>query len=134
MELSGIEFEKITKVILEKYLKESLSNPFQVEIGYNIKKNHKFDLGNSNYVIECKNYEWTKNNNNPSGKISTLRETLFYFTLAPKNYKKILVLKRSKLKNNETILDYFTRLNRYLIPDDLILLEINIETNEIIQK
>lgn len=134
MVLKGTEFEKTTKLLLEKYLKEHLENPFQVEIGYLIKKKHKFDLGNSNYIVECKNYEWTKSNNNPSAKISTLRETILYFSLAPKNYKKILVLKKSQLKNNETILDYFIRLNKYLIPDDLILLEVDIETMEIIKK
>ncbi|MEG1451032.1 MAG: hypothetical protein RSC62_09580 [Cetobacterium sp.] len=134
MVLKGTEFEKTTKLLLEKYLKEHLENPFQVEIGYLIKKKHKFDLGNSNYIVECKNYEWTKSNNNPSAKISTLRETILYFSLAPKNYKKILVLKKSHLKNNETILDYFIRLNKYLIPNDLVLLEVDIETMEIIKK
>lgn len=130
----GTEFEKITKILLEEYLKEYLNNPFQVEIGYLVKKKHKFDLGNSNYIIECKNYEWTKSNNNPSAKFSTLRETILYFSLAPKNYKKILVLKKSQLKNNETILDYFIRLNKYLIPNDLILLEIDTETKNITKK
>lgn len=37
-------------------------------------------------------------------KISTLREVILYFLLAPKNYKKILVLNKSSLKNNETLL------------------------------
>lgn len=132
--LTGNEFEKIVKNILEEYLKEKLEKQKKIEIGYSIKKEHKFDLGNENYIIECKSYEWTKNKNNPSGKISTLRETILYFSLVPKSYKKILVLKKSSLKNNETIFDYFIRLNSHLIPEDLILLEIDIENNEVVTK
>ncbi|WP_300344483.1 hypothetical protein [Fusobacterium sp.] len=130
----GNDFEKIAKQLLEEYLKEKLEKQKKVEIGFKVKKEHKFDLGNDNYLIECKSYKWTKENNIPSAKISTLRETLYYFFLAPKNYKKILILEKSNLKNNETILDYFLRLNLHLIPEELILLEIDIENKKIIQK
>lgn len=130
----GNDFEEIAKNILEKYLNEKLENPKKVDIGFKIKKEHKFDLGNDKYLIECKSYNWTKENNIPSAKISTLRETLYYFFLAPKEYNKILILEKSNLKNGETILDYFLRLNLHLIPEDLIFLELDVENKKIIRK
>lgn len=126
---NGEELEKISKYLLEEYFKEELERQKSVEIGISKKKEHKFDLGNYNYLIECKYCEWTKGRNNPSGKISTLREVILYFLLAPKNYKKILVLNKSSLKNNETILDYFLRLNKHLISDDFIFFEVDMKNN-----
>ncbi|OFL94319.1 hypothetical protein [Fusobacterium sp. HMSC073F01] len=133
-EKKGEEFERISKCLLEEYLKEELEIQKKVEIGLSIKKEHKFDFGNSDYLVECKAYDWTKGKNTPSGKISTLKETLLYFLLAPKSYKKVLVLKKSKIKNSETLLDYFIRLNRYLISDDLMFFEIDEENSTIENK
>ena len=119
----GSKFEEVTKLLLEEYLQEKLEEQKKIEIGFEEKREHRFDLGNSNYLIECKAFEWTAKNNNPSGKISTLRETLYYFLLAPKEYRKILVLKKSRVKNGETVLDYFIRLNYHLIPQDVEIFE-----------
>ena len=130
----GSKFEEVTKLLLEEYLQEKLEEQKKVEIGFEEKKEHRFDLGNSNYLIECKAYEWTKENNSPSAKLSTLRETLYYFFLAPKNYKKILVLKKSGVKNGETVLDYFIRLNYHLIPKDVEIFEIDMDKKLLIKK
>lgn len=130
----GSKFEEVTKLLLEEYLHEKLEEQKKVEIGFEERKEHRFDLGNSNYLIECKAFEWTVKNNNPSGKLSTLRETLCYFFLAPKNYKKILVLKKSGVKNGETVLDYFIRLNYHLIPKDVEIFEIDMDKKLLIKK
>ena len=130
----GSKFEEVTKLLLEEYLQEKLEEQKKVEIGFEEKREHRFDLGNSNYLIECKAYEWTKENNNPSAKLSTLRETLHYFFLAPKNYKKILVLKKSRVKNGETVLDYFIRLNYHLIPKDVEIFEIDMDKKLLVKK
>lgn len=130
----GSKFEEVTKLLLEEYLQEKLEKQKKVEIGFEEKREHRFDLGNSNYLIECKAYEWTKDNNSPSAKLSTLRETLYYFFLAPKNYKKILVLKKSGVKNGETVLDYFIRLNYHLIPRDVEIFEIDMDKKLLIKK
>ena len=130
----GSKFEEVTKLLLEEYLQEKLEEQKKVEIGFEEKREHRFDLGNSNYLIECKAYEWTKENNNPSAKLSTLRETLYYFFLAPKNYKKILVLKKSRVKNGETVLDYFIRLNYHLIPKDVEIFEIDMDKKLLVKK
>ena len=120
--------------ISQKELSIVLEKQKKVEIGFEEKREHRFDLGNSNYLIECKAYEWTKDNNSPSAKLSTLRETLYYFFLAPKNYKKILVLKKSGVKNGETVLDYFIRLNYHLIPRDVEIFEIDMDKKLLIKK
>lgn len=130
----GSKFEEVTKLLLEEYLHEKLEEQKKVEIGFEERKEHRFDLGNSNYLIECKAFEWTKENNSPSAKLSTLRETLYYFFLAPKNYKKILVLKKSGVKNGETVLDYFIRLNYHLIPKDVEIFEIDMDKKLLIKK
>lgn len=130
----GSKFEEVTKLLLEEYLQEKLEEQKKVEIGFEEKREHRFDLGNSNYLIECKAYEWTKENNSPSAKLSTLRETLYYFFLAPKEYKKILVLKKSGVKNGETVLDYFIRLNYHLIPKDVEIFEIDMDKKLLIKK
>lgn len=132
--LKGSRFEEVTKLLLEEYLQEKLEEQKKVEIGFEEKREHRFDLGNSNYLIECKAFEWTKENNSPSAKLSTLRETLYYFFLAPKNYKKILVLKKSGVKNGETVLDYFIRLNYHLIPKDVEIFEIDMNKKLLIKK
>ena len=130
----GSRFEEVTKLLLEEYLQEKLEEQKKIEIGFEEKREHRFDLGNSNYLIECKAFEWTAKNNNPSGKISTLRETLYYFLLAPKEYRKILVLKKSRVKNGETVLDYFIRLNYHLIPQDVEIFEIDMDKKLLIKK
>lgn len=132
--LKGSRFEEVAKLLLEEYLQEKLEEQKKVEIGFEEKKEHRFDLGNSNYLIECKAFEWTAKDNNPSGKFSTLRETLYYFLLAPKEYKKILVLKKSRVKNGETVLDYFIRLNYHLIPKDVEIFEIDMDKRLIVKK
>lgn len=130
----GSKFEEVTKLLLEEYLQEKLEEQKKIEIGFEEKREHRFDLGNSNYLIECKAFEWTAKNNNSSGKFSTLRETLYYFLLAPKEYRKILVLKKSRVKNGETVLDYFIRLNYHLIPQDVEIFEIDMDKKLLIKK
>lgn len=130
----GSKFEEVTKLLLEEYLQEKLEEQKKIEIGFEEKREHRFDLGNSNYLIECKAFEWTAKNNNPSGKFSTLRETLYYFLLAPKEYRKILVLKKSRVKNGETVLNYFIRLNYHLIPQEVEIFEIDMDKKLLIKK
>ncbi len=57
-----------------------LTYEYRVDVGLSskYKKQHAFDLGNSEVLIECKYYDWTESNNNPSAKISTLNEAMLY--------------------------------------------------------
>jgi hypothetical protein len=46
----GSKFEEVTKSLLEGYSQEKLEEQKKVEIGLEEKKEHRFDLGNSNYL------------------------------------------------------------------------------------
>lgn len=59
---------------------------------------------------------------------------MYYFFLAPKEYRKILVLKKSGIKNGETVLDYFIRLNYHLISKDVEIFEVDMDRRFIIKK
>jgi hypothetical protein len=69
-----------------------LDKKYVMNLGITVKKAHKFDLGNkeNKILIECKAHTWTKSDNMPSAKVATWNEAMFYFNLAPKEYKKIL--------------------------------------------
>jgi len=94
----------------------------QVGLSFQHKKKHAFDLGNSTQLIECKYFNWTENNNNPSGKIATLNEAMLYFIAAPAGFRKRIFVKRTDKKGKrkpETLAEYYTRLYRHFIPDDV---------------
>lgn len=66
-----------------EYLKNqgvTLTSEYRVDVGLSSKnkKQHAFDLGNSEVLIECKYYDWTEGDNNPNAKISTLNEAMLY--------------------------------------------------------
>lgn len=67
---------------------------FPVEIGYQAKKNHRFDLGSDNppILVECKSYTWTSGGNSPSAKIRSMNEVMLHFSVAPAHYRKVLFL------------------------------------------
>jgi len=84
----GKEFELLA-------LKYFTKNNIQLQQNYKIKivvgkskKQHGFNLGNSEYLIECKSMSWTKSDNVPSANIHSWNEAMYYFSIAPKNYKK----------------------------------------------
>ena len=81
-------------------------------------KMHKFDLvsADRSIIVECKSYTWTEGGNFPSGKIATLKEALFYFSLV-KAERKILVMHHRPFPKKEPLVDVFFRQNRQLIGD-----------------
>jgi hypothetical protein len=97
-----------------------LTSPFPLKIGIDQnKKTHKFDLGDAQQkiIIECKSHRWTEGDNVPSAKITTWDQAMFYFLIAPQEYRKILfVLKDFSQKRNETLAGYYLRTNSHLIP------------------
>jgi len=93
-----------------------------VEIGINGWKPHKFDLGDEKkkVIVECKAHTWTEGGNVPSAKITTWDQAMFFFHAAPSGYRKILfVLRDFSQKRNETLGEYYVRMNPHLIPDDV---------------
>jgi hypothetical protein len=88
----------------------------------NHKKHHRFDLGNSSLLVECKKYDWTEGNNNPSAKISTINEAMLHFLAAPGSYSKRLFLSKTSKKgvcNPMTLTEYYLQHNGHLVPSDV---------------
>lgn len=122
----GILFElKVKRLLEEKYNCDLLEQEV-IKIGFSTLKEHKYDFINSEMVVECKDYSWTKGNNIPSAKISHLREVMLYFSVTSNRYRKLLVLNRSiRTSNNESLGEYFIRLNNAFIPRNIEIWEIN---------
>jgi hypothetical protein len=94
---------------------------FSVRVGIGSKstKEHRFDLGNAEVLVECKCYGWTEGGNNPSAKISTLNEAMLYFHSAPEHYRKMLFVPKTEKKgtrNPATFAEYYVRLHGHFIP------------------
>ncbi len=92
------------------------------------KKMRQFDLGSSRppVLVECKSHKWTSGGNVPSAKITVWNEAMYYFHLAPSEYRKIMfVLRDYSDKRKETLAQYYIRNHGHLIPDDVEIVEFN---------
>ena len=121
----GDMFEIKAKEIMQNFLGCELEEQYKVDIGFSVQKTHKYDFGNEKFVIECKSYSWTEGNDIPSAKLSHLKEVIFYFSLTPNSYKKILVLNKSIRNRDEKSLGtYFVEINRAFILENVEIYEI----------
>ena len=81
-------------------------------------KDHKFDIVNSDLgiVIECKRYTWTETGNVPSAKMGFTNAAAFYLGLLPDSYEKyIVMLKAHHPKRQESLAEYYYRMNNHLL-------------------
>ena len=104
----------------------------KVGIGSKAAKNHRFDFGNSETLVECKCYDWTAGGNNPSAKISTLNEAMMYFHSTPASFRKMLFLPKTEKKgvrNPETFAEYYFRLHGHFIPTSVEVWELDTLNN-----
>src|SRR4051794_6068799 len=74
----------------------TFGHPLLVGVG-EIKKAHTFDLGcnnpvNGKIIVECKSHTWTTGGNVPSAKITVWNEAMYYFSLAPRDYRKVFFI------------------------------------------
>ncbi len=86
------------------------------------KKDHSFDLGSENpkVIVECKSHTWTSGGNVPSAKLKNWAEAMFYFHMAPEEYRKIFLVEKSmRPGRNESLLTYFIRTQVHMIPLDV---------------
>ena len=107
-----------------KSLGHDLQPEYKVRIGIGStnKKSHRFDWGNDSLLVECKAYDWTTNQNVPSAKLTTANEVMLYFHASPNHFRKLLFLLKTRIRpkgNPETLAEYYVRMNRHLIPDDV---------------
>lgn len=89
----------------------------KIAIG-NPPKHHKFDIvaEDGSFAIECKCYTWTVTGNVPSAKMGFTNEAAFYLSFLPDTYEKyIVMLKAMHEKRNETLAEYYYRMNRHLL-------------------
>jgi len=125
----GKEFEEKA---LEYFHKKGieLEKQFRIKIGLDSKKEHRFDLGNSDTIVECKAMRWTETENVPSAKMGSWNEAMYYFSLAPKEYKKIFfVEKHYSQKHRKTLLEYYIDNYYHLIPNDVVLYDYDSDSN-----
>lgn len=118
---AGNNFENIAKLYLEKTLNRQLQKNITVKIGISkIKKKHRFDIGDKSTIIECKTHKWTEGDNVPSAKLTVWNEAMYYFSLVPKDFKKIFFVDKDfSKKRNKTLGQYYVETYEHLIPDDV---------------
>lgn len=118
----GSDFEKAAQKILASqglYLVRGFSLP--LGIGER-KKEHQFDLGSASaeVIVECKSHKWTAGGNVPSAKMTVWNEAMYFFALAPDNYRKILfVLRDYSEKKGKTLAEYYIRTHDHLVPNEV---------------
>jgi hypothetical protein len=103
-----------------------LEKNYEVTLGVEWKKKHRFDFGSNTdrILVECKSHTWTKGANVPSAKISVWNEAMFYFNLSPKEYKKILfVLMDFSQEQHKTLVQFYIANYYHFIPKDVIFYE-----------
>ena len=124
----GRAFERQAKKYFADQGIELLFN-FTLSIGIATKKkNRQFDLGSSSHsiIVECKSHKWTSGGNVPSAKMTVWNEAMYYFHLAPPEYRKILfVLHDYSETKDMTLAEYYVRTNGHLVPKDVEIFEYN---------
>jgi hypothetical protein len=94
---------------------------FKVEVGVSrLKKQHRFDLGSEQplVLVECKSHTGTLGGNMPSAKMTVWNEAMYYFHVAPKDFRKIMfVLKHSR--RDVSLASYYLKTHGHLVPDDV---------------
>jgi hypothetical protein len=125
----GREFQKAAQVFFAE-TGISLQPEFSVDVGYKVKKAHRFDLGSENppILVECKSYTWTSGGNSPSAKIRGLNEVMLLFSVAPKHYRKILfVLKH--LRKDVSLATHYIKTQGHLIGPKIEIWELDLVKN-----
>ena len=118
----GSDFEDVAKAAL---LKAGLrvEPRFSIAIGVaERRKGHRFDLGAASpkVIVECKSHRWTTGGNMPSAKMTVWNEAMYYFAIAPKDFRKILFVLRDYNERREaTLAEYYIKIYLHLIPDEV---------------
>ena len=118
----GNAFERKAKRHLERAGIEVERN-YTMELGIGTRtKAHRFDLGSANpkVLIECKSHTWTSAGNLPNAKLTVWNEAMYYFALAPLEYRKIFFVLQDFRKRGEqwgeSLAGYYLRKFVHLIP------------------
>ncbi len=121
----GAEFERIAAAYFSTNQIHVVPN-YRIAVGLHVTKQHAFDLGSDSpkIIVECKSHRWTSGNKVPSAKMTTWNEAMFYFHLAPSDYRKIFfVLHHKRDGSGESLVGYYRRIYAHLIPVDVEFIE-----------
>jgi len=130
---AGREFEEAARLFwAERGIQ--LQPNFPAQVGYEIKKAHRFDLGSDDppILVECKSYTWTAGGNSPSAKLRGMNEVMLYFSLAPKHYRKVLFILKH-MKGNLSLASHYVHTQGHLIGPGVEVWEFDPDTNEAAQ-
>jgi hypothetical protein len=98
-----------------------LTRDFRVSVGVgDNKKQRKFDLGSASppILVECKSHTWTQSGNVPSAKITVWNEAMYYFHVAPKEFRKILFVLKHR-RRDVSLASYYLANYGHLVPDSV---------------
>ena len=131
----GADFEKVA---MEFFATQgiTLTRNFPVEIGLSKKKTRCFDLGTAKekILVECKSHRWTAGARVPSAKMTVWNEAMYYFHLAPPEYRKILFgLHDRREAEGESLLACYKRTYFHMIPDGVEFMEWDETTGAIVK-
>lgn len=101
----------------------SVTPRFAVPVGVgDLKKAHNFDFGSDSppVLVECKCHRWTTGGNAPSAKLTVWNEAMYYFTIAPPEYRRIFfVLRDHSATRSLTLAEYYLTRYPHLVPEDV---------------
>lgn len=106
---------------------------FKIPLGHSRRKDREFDLGASEpaFLIECKSHRWTVGGNVPSAKMTVWNESMYYFHLAPRNFRKVMfVLYDLDARRGLSLAEYYVRNYGHLIPEGIEIIEYNDVTDD----
>ncbi len=132
----GREFEKRAKAVLAEH-GLILDPNHKIVVGITLpKKEHAFDLGSENpkVIVECKAQTWTEGDKVPSAKLHNWLVAMFYFYMASNTYRKIFFVEKSVRKTDgETLLSYFIRTHKHMIPPGVEFWELDNATGDVLR-
>lgn len=116
----GSAFERVAQGCLARSgIMVTPNFPIPLGIEGRSPKSHHFDFGAAEppILVECKSHRWTEGDKVPSAKMTTWNEAMFYFSLAPARYRRILfVLRHLRKSSGESLVAYYLRTHGHLIP------------------
>ncbi|WP_454647033.1 hypothetical protein [Bradyrhizobium liaoningense] len=128
----GRKFEALARVFFKTNEGLDLVESFPVAIGVSTtKKLHRFDLGSESpaVLIECKSHTWTETGNMPSAKMTVWNEAMYYFHIAPAEFRKVLfVLKHHHRRRELSLAAYYLRTHSHMVPVNVEIWEYDTDT------
>jgi len=115
----GMDFEQVARTCLAEEGID-VQRGFAVPVGVgDVKKPRSFDLGSEDppVLVECKSHRWTAGKNSPSAKLTVWNEAMYYFTLAPPQYRRILFVLRDYSEGRRiSLAEHYLQRFQHLVP------------------